>query len=357
MAIEDALRRWQEGTLSGVPTPVPRVRFDRRLADGTREIGWRQDGYDARMGRRFTGERVVWTLYPDGSATWWDEGWSDGNEDLSVVHRFDPQALLTFRTFATLSADAWDGFPFEAADFARMEGTVRSWQDAEVLSLYYSLWTFDPPPCGACSAVKPVPGFTPPGLYSPARRSFASPLVDDWQWGILNGIWRLRTDLRSIRDPATGAVIDGIVDPAAFPHTPCNVSCSPWDAYIQIGLTILTIGSPVWASAMQGIVSTANQITQMRDAAARMAAYRNFADAVRTGVGALASGGVSLLNPQSGGSPYQSTPAPSATSAPPTPSATPTGTVPPQGDATASAPARSGRSALLLLGLAALLLG
>lgn len=293
MPLDDILQRWQSGQVV-MPTASPRTWYDRTSSQGIRTIGWVQDGYDAVQGRFLTADKVVWTFYPDGTATWWDEGWTDGRTDLSTLHRFTAEELQRFRVFGTFTADAWDHFPFTQADRDQADTIVRGWEPAVVFSLYYGLWTFDPPPCGGCSTIKPVEGFTPRGLYDPPRRGYGKTLVETFNWGVLQGIWRLRTDLRQIRDPQTGGFIDGIVDPTAFPQIPCNVSCSPWDVYVQVGMSILTIGTPVWASTVTGLVQAANFAVKMQDALAQARAFREFADLVNLGIRTVAEVGPSI---------------------------------------------------------------
>jgi hypothetical protein len=287
MAIEDALQRWQTEGAPGVPERVP---FRRMTSDGVLEAGWVQEA-SSRYGIPAR-QQVVWRLFPDGTATWWEEGWNDGRTDLSVTRRFDAQALMTFRTYAVFSDHAWQGFPFEPEDRERGLSMILGWDVATVLSLYYSLWTFDAPSCGGCSKIKPVEGFTPRALYDPPRTGLASNTWEGlWQWGILQAIWRNRLDLRNLKDPATGNTVDGLVDPARFPQIPCNVSCSSLDPWINLGLSILTLGVGGIGSATISIVSMANQITRMRDIQAQAQAYRDFANSIGVGVSAINAGG------------------------------------------------------------------
>ena len=308
---DSPLERWYSGQIDArIPQ---RTVFDRTLPDGTRTIGW-TSGQES---------HVVWTIRQNGTATWWQEGWNDGRTDLSTVHNFSQTDLNLFKVWGTYSAGSFPYFPFTESDKEIADRTIREMQVADVLSLYYNLWVFTPPPCGGCGQLVPVNGVTPRAIYEPARSDLANPKVELFQYGILQNIWRIRTDLRKIRNPANGEIIDGLISPERFPSVPCRISCSRFDVIADVVISVLTLGlgAPAWASAVLNLVQAADTIRQMRDARSQAAAYREFANSVLLGysvatgprentpetvlvdraTGVVGSGGTTV-SPSSGGS-------------------------------------------------------
>jgi hypothetical protein len=291
----ESLARYQA---SGGSTPyiIPKVWWDTTDPDGTRRIGYTTQNQIFPNGGHYEGRTITsWTIRPDGTASWRKEGWNDGRTDLSTLTQFSRDDVSLFRMWASLASTTplatvndtyrefiWDHFPFTQSDRELAERTIREMQVADVFYLYYNLWTFTPPPCGGCGELILVEGITP-RILEDVYHEMTEPYTYNYQSGILLAIWRIRTELRRIRNPANGEIIDGLVNPEKFPGAQCRVACSRYDVVVQVVMSVFTLGAPLWATAILQVVQAADAIRQMNDARRQAAAYREFAQSVVLG--------------------------------------------------------------------------
>jgi hypothetical protein len=181
--------------------------------------------------------------------------------------------------FPTIVGNTTNGhFPFTQSDRELAERTIKEMQVADVFSLYYTLWQllYPPDPCARQGDVF-IDGFTPRG---------GQPVT--YLYKLLGAIYDLRTDLRRIRNPENGEIIDGLINPHNRPYVPNTQNCDNFGIIFSGVITVLTLGlaAPMWVSAVMNVVEAAEAIRLMRDARQQAAAYREFAQNVVLGYNA-----------------------------------------------------------------------
>lgn len=294
---------------TGASCPDPRVQAAQELARG--EVCPLQDVPGKTCIPRFYPTRTIW---PDGRMR--EEAWTwvgvQGGDDMglsrnwSVDFTAEEAALYT-----SLSDDGW----------------IRSLNGNVAVAIYYSLLQYRCVDGTARLDPSPVSPQSLRGRYDTGSQFWLA----NWEQGLRDRIWNLRPDLRRMRLP-DGTLGEGLRDPVTLANEtrPNCASQASQVIGLVVGAALTLVGAPVWVSMLLSVPDTVQGFrTMLRNGSLMSRIREDVAQAPTTGL----------------------------SSTPPTPSAPPTGTVPPQGDATASTPARSGRSALLLLGLAALLLG
>jgi hypothetical protein len=319
-------------------------KFDEVGADGIRRIGYRagkdvfvQTGTHPGGGKTPAGtplgvsfqgapEILLWTIRPDGSATY-SNPWTysigkevnmcrfrDGtcrvppfdtykNLDLvaktSEVNRgspgytynFSPESLNVFRMAASLFPNgviergisinglqwpAWD-FPFTATDSAKMREWVTSLSAADAFGMYYSLLAYDGPDNGTCKWRKFMQGISPgefEGNYFWAV----------FQEMVLRSIYDIRTDLHKVRDPDTGAVIDGLIkyDNFAMPCKP-GIGEIIFQVVASVALGVVTAGAGAALATALKTIDIAKTIYEMKASADKQKAAAAFTNSVVKG--------------------------------------------------------------------------
>lgn len=290
--------------LASVEVSTPTGYFDRVYPDGTRKIG-------TRVG---ASEQVVWTINPDGSATY-----ARSTVPLAVIgpfgstcvgtntlmetpvrnvppgfvgytYRFSPEGMKVFRAVASLYPNgfvdrskynefpAWPQwiFPFEKGDSDAIRSWILNMSPAEVLALYYTLVEYNGDEQNVYNGSwyyrnrKFVPEVTPEEFK---RNGFWSL----HQEMLIRAIWDLRTDLRKVRDPNTGQVIDGIIDYKLFQMPKRQGGrAQAAQAIAGVALGLMTLGASTGLQATLSMVDTAKGIMDMKSQADKMRAMQEF---------------------------------------------------------------------------------
>ena len=312
-------------------------KFDEVGADGIRRIGYRAgkdifyqtgSGKNGPIGFSFQGasEILLWTIRPDGSATY-SNPWTysigkevnmcrfrdgtcrvppfDTYKNLDLVaktsegnrgspgytYNFSPEGLNVFRMAASLFPNgvvergisinglqwpAWD-FPFTATDSAKMREWVTSLSAADAFGMYYSLLAYDGPDNGTCKWRKFMQGISPgefEGNYFWAV----------FQEMVLRSIYDIRTDLHKVRDPDTGAVIDGLIkyDNFAMPCKP-GIGEIIFQVVASVALGVVTAGAGAALATALKTIDIAKTIYEMKASADKQKAAAAFTNSVVKG--------------------------------------------------------------------------
>lgn len=296
-------------------------RFDEVGSDGVRRIGNRAGQPIMRGGQVVPAapEQVIWTIRPDGSATLArkyiaykpeylaaSRNWSQyrGPAEPGMViafegnrggpfytYNFSPEGLNVFRMAASLFPNgvvekgisvnglqwpAWD-FPFTATDSAKMREWVTSLSAADAFGMYYSLLAYDGPDNGTCKWRKFMQGISPgefEGNYFWAV----------FQEMVLRSIYDIRTDLHKVRDPDTGAVIDGLIkyDNFAMPCKP-GIGEIIFQVVASVALGVVTAGAGAALATALKTIDIAKTIYEMKASADKQKAAAAFSNSVVKG--------------------------------------------------------------------------
>jgi len=319
-------------------------KFDETGADGIRRIGYRA-GKDVfvqtgthpgggktpagtPMGVNFQGapEILLWTIRPDGSATY-SNPWTysigkevnmcrfrdgtcrvppfDTYKNLGLVaktsegnpgspgytYNFSPEGLNVFRMAASLFPNgvvergisvngiqwpAWD-FPFTATDSAKMREWVTSLSAADAFGMYYSLLAYDGKENSGCKWRKFMQGISPGEFEGNAFWAVFQEMV-------LRSIYDIRTDLHKVRDPDTGNAIDGLIkyDNFAMPCKP-GIGEIIFQVVASVALGVVTAGAGTALAASLQTIDIAKSIYEMKNAADKQKAAAAFQNSVIKG--------------------------------------------------------------------------
>lgn len=309
-------------------------RFDEVGADGIRRIGNKAGQPIMRSGQVIPAapEQVIWTIRPDGSATLSrnyvaykpeylsaSRNWSQyrGPSEPGMVfafegnrggpfytYNFSADGLKVFRMAASLYPDgviergisinglqwpAWD-FPFTPTDAAQMRQWVLSLSPAEAFGMYYTLLAYDGQKANNCQWQKFAPGVSAPEFQ------------DNYFWAvfqamIIQAIYDVRTDLRKVRDPDTGNIIDGLIKYDNF-RMPCKPGIGEiiFQVVASVALAVVTAGAGAALSTALKTIDIAKSIYDMKAGADKAKAVAAFTNSVVKGY----QGGVQIdqiLNP------------------------------------------------------------
>jgi len=313
-------------------------KFDETGADGIRRIGYRAgkdifyqtgSGKNGPTGFSFQGapEIVLWTIKPDGSATY-SNPWTfsigkevqmcrfrDGTcsqppfqsyKGLDLVSKvsvgnpgspgytytFSPDGMNVFRMAASLFPNgvveraisvnglqwpAWE-FPFTATDSAKMREWVTSLSAADAFGMYYTLLAYDGKESNGCKWRKFVPGISPAEFEK-------SEFWAVFQEMVLRSIYDIRTDLHKVRDPDTGNPIDGLIkyDNFAMPCKP-GIGEIIFQVVASVALGVVTAGAGTALAAALKTISFAKSIYDMKVGADKAKAQAAFANSVVKGI-------------------------------------------------------------------------
>jgi len=319
-------------------------KFDETGADGIRRIGYRA-GKDVfvqtgthpgggktpagtPMGVNFQGapEILLWTIRPDGSATY-SNPWTysigkevnmcrfrdgtcrvppfDTYKNLGLVaktsegnpgspgytYNFSPEGLNVFRMAASLFPNgvvergisinglqwpAWD-FPFTATDSAKMREWVTSLSAADAFGMYYSLLAYDGQKNNNCQWRKFMAGISPGEFEGNAFWAVFQEMV-------LRAIYDIRTDLHKVRDPDTGNAIDGLIkyDNFAMPCKP-GIGEIIFQVVASVALGVVTAGAGTALATALKTIDIAKSIYEMKNAADKQKAAAAFQNSVIKG--------------------------------------------------------------------------
>jgi len=297
--------------LAAVEVNRPLRYFDRVYPDGTRRIG---------TGVENT-EQVVWTINPNGSATY-----SRSTVPLAVIgpfgstcvggnalmetpvrnvppgfvgytYKFSPEGLNAFRAVASLYPNgfvdrskynefpAWPQwlFPFQKGDSDGIRSWILNMSPAEALAVYYTLLEYDGTEQNVYNGSwyyrnrKFVPEVTPQEFKENGFWSLHQEML-------IRAIWDLRTDLRKVRDPNTGEIIDGIIDYKLF-EMPRRKGGRGQIAELVAGafVAVITFGASAGFKATLSMIDAAKSIMSMTDQARKMKAMQEFSTKVVRG--------------------------------------------------------------------------
>lgn len=281
-------------------------------------------------------EQVIWTIRPDGSATYSREfleygfetraeflatlsasksqvqqylppgddypgptrpglvyGGKLGGSPLST-YNFSPDGLKAFRMVASLYPDgvvdrgiwingmnwpAWE-FPFTAQDSAAMRQWVTKLSPADAFAIYYTLMAFDGNESHGCKLRKYNPTISPPEFESNYFWSVFQEMV-------FMSIYNIRTDLHKVRDPDTGNVIDGLIRYDLFTR-PCKAGVGEiiFGVISSLALAVVTAGAGAALSTALKTIDLAKTIYDMKSDADRAKATAAFTNSVIKGYSA-----------------------------------------------------------------------
>jgi len=297
----------------------PPVIFDRLYPDGTRKIGRKYPNGSV--------EDLIWTIRPDGSATYSRSlismdivGPIDSSDRCSMIgkvtrtmftpspgfptarYEFSPEGLKLFRKVASLYPNgftdrsrynefpvwsAWT-FPFESNDANEVRAWIANMHPADVLALYYTLLEYNGEKQDVygnswiCKTRKYVNAITPEEFQ---KTGFWSP----YQEMLIRAIWDIRTDLRRVKDPNTGKEIDGIIDYRLF-TMPCVAGSRGMiaNAVAGVALGVMTLGASTALQSAIVAVNAAKTAVSVTDQTKKANAMREFASKVIIGFSAAA---------------------------------------------------------------------
>ena len=301
-------------------------RFDETDSNGIRRIGYRagvrefvQTGVSIQAGKVRGGEpvgytreglpeQVIWTIRPDGAATLTRElvAFPISSNDTSKVNYsrelnwkgspgftyfFSKEAFDLFRMVASqfpngavergtsingLQWPAWD-FPFTALDSAKMRQWILSLEPADAFAIYYTLLAYDGEKSGRCQYRKFNPSISP------------AEFKDNGFWAVFQdmvamSIYDLRTDLHKIRDPDTGAMIDGLIKYDLF-RMPCKPGIGEiiFQVIASVALAVVTAGAGTALAAALKTISISKSIYDMKSGADKAKASAAFTNSVVKG--------------------------------------------------------------------------
>lgn len=329
----------------------PSFLFDRFYDDGRREIILRhadyryaftdpkseESGFRAyliKSGWKWNPEEeIVWKIYPDGSAEYkrnhlpieiqgQDKNACSNEGQMTrcignpppytqcFPYKFSPEGLKAFRAVASLYPNGfvdrsryneypvWDHwyFPFEPDDSKNIKAYIRNLHPVDVLTLYYTLLEYNGEEQNVYrnswiyKTRKYVAAVTPEEFQ---KNGFWSP----YQEMLIRAIWDLRTDLRKVKDPNTGELIDGIIDYKLFtaPARQGNRAMIA-NAVASIALGVMTLGAGTALKTSITAIDMARSIAATVDQAKKVKAMQDFASKVVIGYNA-ASDPSNIVNP------------------------------------------------------------
>jgi hypothetical protein len=296
-------------------------RFDEVGPDGIRRIGNRAGQPAMRGGQVIPAapEQTIWTIRPDGTATLSrkyiaykpeylaaSRNWSQyrGPAEPGMViafegnrggpfytYNFSPDGLTVFRMAASLFPNgvvergisvnglqwpAWD-FPFTATDSAKMRQWVTSLSAADAFAMYYSLLAYDGPEMSGCKWRKFMPGVSPKEFDSNYFWAVFQEMV-------LRSIYDIRTDLHKVRDPDTGATIDGLIKYDLF-AMPCKPGIGEiiFEVIASVALGVVTAGAGAALATALKTIDIAKSIYDMKASADKQKAALAFENSVIKG--------------------------------------------------------------------------
>ena len=301
-------------------------RFDEVGSDGVRRIGtragqdlWITDPWIGYLKIPGAPEQVIWTIRPDGTATLSRQFIPYRPELLTVkpradlysgpakpgmvlamegnrggpfyTYNFSADGLKVFRMAASLYPDgviergisvnglqwpAWD-FPFTATDAASMKQWVLSLSPAEAFGMYYTLLAYDGQKTSTCQWQKFVPGVSAPEFQ------------DNYFWAvfqamIIQAIYDVRTDLRKVRDPDTGNVIDGLIKYDQF-RMPCKPGIGEiiFEVVASVALGVVSAGAGAALASAIKTIEISKSIFEMKASADKTRATQAFTNSVIKG--------------------------------------------------------------------------
>lgn len=304
----------------------PRI-FDRLYPDGTRKIGRKNaDG---------SNEDLIWTIRPDGSATYskslisMDIVGPLDNENVCSMegkvtktlyvppagfptsrYEFSRDGLKAFRSIASLYPNGftdrskynefpvWSSwvFPFEKDDSKGIRSFILQLHPADVMALYYTLLEYNGDNqdvyggSSICKMRKFVSAVTPEEFRT---NGFWMP----YQEMLIRAIWDIRTDLHKVKDPKTGEIIDGIIDYRLF-HMPCVAGKRGMIANIVAGIALgaMTLGAGAALKNSITAINLAKTAVSYKDQAEKIKAMQDFASKVMIGFN-VASDPSNIINP------------------------------------------------------------
>lgn len=264
-------------------------------------------------------EQTIWTIRPDGTATLSrkyiaykpeylaaSRNWSQyrGPAESGMViafegnrggpfytYNFSPDGLTVFRMAASLFPNgvvergisvngsqwpAWD-FPFTATDSAKMRQWVTSLSAADAFAMYYSLLAYDGPETSGCKWRKFMPEVSPKEFDSNYFWAVFQEMV-------LRSIYDIRTDLHKVRDPDTGATIDGLIKYDLF-AMPCKPGIGEiiFQVVASVALGVVTAGAGAALATALKTIDIAKSIYDMKASADKQKAAMAFENSVIKG--------------------------------------------------------------------------
>lgn len=310
--------------VAGVLVGAPYNYMERVYPNGTRKILAFQNGV----------EEPIWTINPDGSAVY-----SRSFVPLDVVgpmdstcignaypfytpvknappgfvgytYKFSPQGMEFFKSVASLYPNGlvdrskynefptWPQwiFPFRENDSEKARSWILNLSPADALALYYTLVEYN----GLEQNV-----YNKSWYYR--NRKFVGEVTPEefkengfwsiYQEILIRAIWDLRTDLRKVRDPNTGMIIDGIIDYRLFKMPKRQGSRGAIaEAVAGVFLAIVTFGTSAAFQATLTMVNVAKEIVSMKEGLDKARAMQAFSNKVVGGYRA-ASDIRNLLSP------------------------------------------------------------
>lgn len=315
----------------GYNNKQPIMLFERFYDDGRREIIFRHADYrDVFTDPKWEGtffrkwlieqgwkwnpeEEIIWKINPDGSAEYkrnhipieiqgqGPNACSNSGQVTRCIgnpspgtqcypYKFSAEGMKVFRAVASLYPNGfvdrskyseypvWPQwyFPFEKGDSDAIRSWILNMSPAEALALYYTLVEYNGDEQNVYNGSwyfrnrKFVPEVTPEEFK---RNGFWSL----HQEMLIRAIWDLRTDLRKVRDPNTGQVIDGIIDYKLFQMPKRQGGrAQAAQAIAGVALGLMTLGASTGLQATLSMVDTAKGIMDMKSQADKMRAMQEF---------------------------------------------------------------------------------
>jgi hypothetical protein len=193
-----------------------------------------------------------------------------------VASQFPNGAVERGTSVNGLQWPAWD-FPFTATDSAKMRQWILSLEPADAFAIYYTLLAYDGEKSNNCQWRKFNPSISP------------AEFKDNGFWAVFQdmvamSIYDLRTDLRKVRDPDTGGIIDGLIKYDLF-KMPCKPGIGEiiFEVIASVALAVVTAGAGVALSAALKTISIAKTIYDMKNAADKAKASAAFTNSVVKG--------------------------------------------------------------------------
>jgi hypothetical protein len=171
---------------------------------------------------------------------------------------------------------AWD-FPFTATDSAKMRQWVTSLSAADAFAMYYSLLAYDGPETSGCKWRKFMPEVSPKEFDSNYFWAVFQEMV-------LRSIYDIRTDLHKVRDPDTGATIDGLIKYDLF-AMPCKPGIGEiiFQVVASVALGVVTAGAGAALATALKTIDIAKSIYDMKASADKQKAAMAFENSVIKG--------------------------------------------------------------------------
>ena len=238
-------------------------------------------------------KQVIWDVKNDGSAIYNNQYYNSETKTFNgfkIVYdaglrnyNFSKEGFDTFKMVASFYPNGfldysykekgelvipWE-YPFSSVDKEKWVAWVNALQPIDAFGLYYTLAVMDGAD-GDCHVRKAHPELS----FIP-REYFLNGFWKPFQTMLLMSIYDIRTDLRRIKDPETGKVIEGLIDYREFKihcDTPLWVKIVGGIAIIGLGMfsggASLLIQAAIKVSiAAKDILATVDKNTKARRAA------------------------------------------------------------------------------------------